>query len=197
MNLLQPLIMIMKGMEVLINHSILMNGLRIMSVLSGKEVIKLVKKGVIKITPFNEELVGACSVDFTLDNEFRVFKKNYKKTITSESDYKEFTKVVRVKELELRPGELVHGVTRESIKLPNNICGWIQGRSSLARKGLLVHLTASLIHAGSEGKQVLEIANLSPYKIKLKPGIRICQIIFEKVKGEASYEGRYKKQAGP
>jgi len=168
-----------------------------MTVLSGKEVIKLVKKGVIKITPFNEKLVGACSVDFTLDNKFRVFKKNYKKTISSESDYKEFTKVVRVDELELKPGELVHGITRESIKLPKNICGWIQGRSSLARKGLLVHLTASLIHAGSEGKQVLEIANLSPYKIKLKPGIRICQIIFEKVKGEASYEGRYKKQASP
>ncbi len=59
----------------------------------------------------------------------------------------------------------------------------VEGKSSLARCGLLVHFTAPTIHAGSKGKITLEIINLGPSEILLKPGMPICQLIIEEVKG--------------
>ena len=59
----------------------------------------------------------------------------------------------------------------------------VEGKSSLARCGLLVHFTAPTVHAGFKGKITLEIINLGPSEILLKPGMPICQLIIEEVKG--------------
>lgn len=58
----------------------------------------------------------------------------------------------------------------------------VEGRSSLARLGLIVHLTAPTIHAGFRGTITLEIINHGPFFLKMKPGkTRICQLIFERL----------------
>ncbi|MEY2620297.1 MAG: hypothetical protein RIT26_117 [Pseudomonadota bacterium] len=59
----------------------------------------------------------------------------------------------------------------------------VEGKSSLARCGMLVHFTAPTIHTGFKGKITLEIINLGPSEILLKPGMPICQLIIEEVKG--------------
>jgi len=120
--------------------------------------------------------------------------------VKEDLDYEAVTKVVCVKDgdyLLLMPGELVHGITVETIRLSEDLAGWIEGRSRFARIGLMVHVTAGLVQPSCNNKQVLEISNMSPMPIALYPGTRICQIILEKVEGTAKYEGRFKDQISP
>lgn len=84
----------------------------------------------------------------------------------------------------LPPQQFAVGMTRESVGLPTRarLAARVEGRSSLARLGLAVHLTAPTIHAGFHGPIVLEMFNFSPYHLRLVPGkVAICQLIFEKV----------------
>ncbi|HEX9587843.1 MAG TPA: hypothetical protein VGA15_08865 [Bradyrhizobium sp.] len=69
----------------------------------------------------------------------------------------------------------------------------VEGKSSLARLGIAVHLTAPTIHAGFKGRVRLEIVNHGPLPIVLKSGMRICQFIFEMTHGtpEAGYKGQF------
>ena len=88
----------------------------------------------------------------------------------------------------LRPMRLVLGRTHERVKLPLDTDGEclaarIEGKSSYARCGLLVHFTAPTIHAGFDGTITLELYNMGPLSISLYPGTPICQLIVETVKG--------------
>lgn len=88
----------------------------------------------------------------------------------------------------LKPNRFVLSNTIESVDFslkedaPNHAAR-VEGKSSLARCGLLVHFTAPTIHTGFRGKITLEIINLGPAEILLKPGMPICQLIIEEVKG--------------
>ena len=91
----------------------------------------------------------------------------------------------------IHPGDFVLGITHESVVLPSEsgIAARVEGRSTLARMGLAVHLTAPTIHAGWRGRIALEMVNLGPWPIKLRPyELRICQLIFERV-GERGGDG--------
>lgn len=89
----------------------------------------------------------------------------------------------------LEPGQLVLGKTRERIQLPlvdtePCLAGRIEGKSSYARCGLLVHFTAPTVHAGFSGTITLELINQGPLPILLYPGAPICQLILEEVRGK-------------
>jgi len=102
----------------------------------------------------------------------------------------------------LHPGELALAVTQESITLPANIVGWLDGRSSLARLGLMVHVTAHRIDPGWSGNIVLEFFNSGKLPLALKPGMKIGAISFEVLSdfAEKPYNSRadakYKDQSG-
>ncbi|RKX55657.1 MAG: dCTP deaminase, partial [Thermodesulfobacteriota bacterium] len=130
------------------------------------------------------------SIDLTLSNEFRIFKKKSKISVTEFSTYKDYTEPVKKNEIKLKPGEFINGITVENIKLPPNICGILTGRSKFARMGVLVHATASFIQPGINNRQVLEIKNISKNTLILKPGIRICQLVLMETKVKAEYSGR-------
>jgi len=88
----------------------------------------------------------------------------------------------------LRRNHLVLGKTLERVSLPivsAGIClaARIEGKSSYARCGLLVHFTAPTIHSGFSGTITLELINLGPCDIMLIPGAPICQLIVEEVLG--------------
>ena len=171
------------------------------TVLSKDEILKSIEEGRIEINPFERDQVGPTSIDLTLGNKFRVFKKVRKIFHVKEDlKYEEVTEVINVKNgdyLLLMPGELVHGITKEKIRLSEDLAGWIEGRSRFARIGLMIHVTAGLVQPCCDNKQVLEISNMSPMPIALYPGTRICQIILEKIEGKAKYEGRFKDQTSP
>ena len=172
-----------------------------MTVLSHNQILDYIAKGKLEITPLDKNQIGPASIDLTLGNSFRVFKKVRKVFhVTEEINYDKITEVIEVKDGEhllLMPGELVHGITKEKLKLPNNLAGRIEGRSRFARIGLMTHVTAGLLQPGCNNKQVLEISNMSPMPIALHPGTKICQIILEEIKGEAEYRGKFKDQTSP
>jgi dCTP deaminase len=84
----------------------------------------------------------------------------------------------------LQPDKFILGQTLERVTLPIRrgrpcYAARIEGRSSFARIGLLVHFTAPTIHAGFHGNIALEMINLAAYPITLYPGMEICQLIVE------------------
>lgn len=171
------------------------------TILSRDEILHLIQERKIEFNPFELSQVGPTSVDLTLGNEFRVFKKVGRIFhIEEDVNFEGITELVRVNfddYLLLMPGELVHGITVERIRLPMNLAGWIEGRSRFARIGLMIHVTAGLVQPGCDNKQVLEISNMSSMPLALHPGTRICQIVLEEVKGSAVYQGKFKEQMGP
>jgi dCTP deaminase len=79
------------------------------------------------------------------------------------------------------PGEFVLGTTLEFIKLPPDLAGRIEGRSSWGRLGLLLHATAGYIDSGFAGVLTFELLNAGRLPIALKPGLRAGQICFFKM----------------
>lgn len=89
----------------------------------------------------------------------------------------------------LDPNQFVLARTKEYVELPIlrhlDVClsARIEGKSSRARCGLLVHSTAPTVHPGFKGTLTLEIINLGPAPFMLRPGMAIAQLIVEDVKG--------------
>jgi dCTP deaminase len=86
-------------------------------------------------------------------------------------------------------GKFVLGMTLERVELPIDprsetcLAARIEGKSSRARFGLLVHFTAPTVHPGFQGNLTLEMINLGPWPLVLKPGLPIAQLIVEEVRG--------------
>lgn len=99
----------------------------------------------------------------------------------------------------LRPQEFVLGHTHEKVALPLYLAARLDGKSSLARLGLMVHFTSGHIAPGFDGIIVLEILNHSPNTIALMPLMPIGQLVFEKLSmlPRKAYSGRYRGQLGP
>ncbi|MBN1362019.1 MAG: dCTP deaminase [Sedimentisphaerales bacterium] len=89
----------------------------------------------------------------------------------------------------LRPHQFLLGRTLERIELPidkgtPHLAARIEGKSSRARCGLLVHFTAPTVHPGWAGPLTLEMINLGAMTIILRPAMHIAQLVVEEVRGE-------------
>lgn len=90
-------------------------------------------------------------------------------------------------------------VTQETIRVPPHMVARVEGKSSLARQGLLVHITAGFIDPGFSGPITLELACVNGRGIILYPGMPICQVSFEYLQeinghpssAQAPYQGKY------
>jgi dCTP deaminase len=161
-------------------------------VLSDQDIKKALKtkRIIIKPAPDFERQLGSCSIDLRLGNTFRVFDHSKHPYIDpSKKDYSnEITKVIKVPQegsFIMQPGDFVLAVTLEHVKIPADLMGRLEGRSSLGRLGLVVHSTASIFDAGWDGKPVLELGNLGRMAIKLTVGMRICAMTFEELTSPA------------
>jgi dCTP deaminase len=180
-------------------------------VLSDKGIKAALKRGDITITPTpGDEQYTTSAVDLYLDGEFRQWDKKRLKEVPggtvvldlASQDYKVTAAAfLQQAQLEsdgsfvLRPGEFVLAITREHIELKRGvpIAARVEGRSSLARLGLVVHLTAPTIHAGFRGPITLEMVNHGFFHLKLTPNkTAICQLIFERL--ESPPEGEIQTQ---
>ena len=172
-----------------------------MSVLTRNRILSLIESGQIGIDPFSERYIGPASIDLHLGNNFRVFKEtSLPLNVTEDENIDEVTEAIFVRDtdsLMLLPGKSCLGVTVEQITLPENICGWLQGRSRFARLGLVIHATASFIQPGINNQQVLEIANTGQIPLNVIPKVALCQIILEECVGKAKYSGRFSHQTMP
>lgn len=169
-----------------------------MSILTKDEIIEEINRGNITITPLEPNNVGPGSIDLTLGDKFRVFKKTKKVYDLDETlDYKTITDLVTSPSIVVKPQETVLGITRERVKLSSNLCGWLEGRSRFARVGLMVHISASFMQPGIDNHQVLEISNMGHVPLRLHVGTKICQFVFQKAEGNARYQGRFENQIEP
>lgn len=171
-------------------------------ILSDRDIKKYLEEKRIVIKPFPdlEVQLGSCSVDLRLGNVFRIFDHSkYPYIDPYKKDYgTEITKEVRVKNGEqfiMQPGDFVLAVTLEHVRLPADLMGRLEGRSSLGRIGIVVHSTASVFDPGWDGKCVLELGNLGRMAVALTPGMRICAMTFEELISPAQVPYVNKKHA--
>jgi dCTP deaminase len=162
-------------------------------ILTKEEILKEIKNKNIVIKEFNKKNLGPASYDLTLDNKFRFFDE---KTINinNKTDYKKHTKLKKLKKISLLPNEFILGITKEQIKLSNDVCAFLSGRTRFARLGLAVHITANFVNPATNNKQVLEIKNMSNDIITIEAGTKICQIIFARTSGKTKNKGKFTTQ---
>ena len=165
--------------------------------LCDRDIIKALDEGSIVIEPRpDNSVISGVSVDLRLGNSFRVFQGHPAPYLDLSSSKADLSKVIESvmseeilvedgKPFFIHPGELVLGVTKESVTVPDNLVGWLDGRSSLASLGLMVHVTAHRIDPGWSGGIVLEFLNGGKLPIALSPGMTIGAINFETMSGSA------------
>ena len=98
---------------------------------------------------------------------------------------------------QMQPRQLIVAKTLEIVHLPLHLAARIEGKSSHARMGLSVHVTAPTVHAGFEGNLYLEMYNIGPFPIVLRSGMEIAQLILEHVglPAQRGYSGQFQRQA--
>ncbi|MBM4258122.1 MAG: dCTP deaminase [Deltaproteobacteria bacterium] len=141
-------------------------------------------------------LIGNLILAHALGDEIRVMEGGPDIIdMTEDADYRLVTQVQKLdRPYLLKPGETIHGITREHVRLPDNICGWLEGRSRFARLGLMIHVTSGFVAPGVSNRQVLEMANVAGRPLAIHAGTRICQLVLQRTEGHAVYRGRFSQQ---
>lgn len=181
-------------------------------ILTDREIRISIEQGLIGIDPAPAATAfSSTSLDLTLDAVLRKFNDhaagldlvidptkvgyNFNTAITQISARID---IDPANGFELPAQTLILGWTKERVHLRSRarIAARVEGKSSLARLGLAVHVTAPTIHAGFEGPIQLEIINHGPVRLRLRSGMKICQIIFEQTLGfpEVGYGGQFNQQ---
>lgn len=165
-----------------------------MSILTKEEILESVDKGGIRFKPTLDKFqVQAHSVDLRLGFTFLIPKSWHMTKSGREAlhmDYfsakkrPEYFDIVELEQgqyFDLLPNEYVLVSSLESIKIPDNLMAVMYPRSSTNRKGISVDLTG-IIDSGYEGQLVIPIRNNTQSQmVRLYPGERFCQIVFEKL----------------
>ena len=182
--------------------------------LCDRDIERYLAEGKISITPLPDaDMISGVSVDIRLGNKFRVFVAHTAAYIDLSGPRGEVDKALNSvmsdeiyiadgDKFILHPGELALAMTLESVTLPDDIVGWLDGRSSLARLGLMVHVTAHRIDPGWSGRIVLEFYNGGKLPLALRPKMKIGALNFEMLSGAAARpynkreNAKYKSQQG-
>lgn len=163
-----------------------------MGILGGKEIQKQVELGKIKIAPFDEKRVGPNSYNLTLSNILKVYKDG---TLDMKKANETETIIIPEEGFVLKPGELYLGSTNEFTGT-DEFVPMLEGRSSLGRLGISIHVTAGFGDIGFAGNWTLEITAEKP--VKIYPNIDVCQIYYHDVQGDYHlYRGKYLNQTVP
>jgi len=167
-----------------------------MSVLTRDVILRDLDEGRVRIDPLDRSQIGVASIDLTLGREIReIVNDDEAIRVEDATDYRDHT---RVRDLHspyrLEPGVTIHGITAEHVSLPDDLCGFLEGRSRFARLGLMIHVTSAFVQPGVSNRQVLEMSNVSSRALEIVPGVRICQLVLMRTEGRAVYSGRFKDQ---
>lgn len=153
---------------------------------------------------------NATSIDLRLGRWFRSFKQSQNSHFRLWRDEKDVIDkgeegAFRTKEhfvrfgrdFVLHPGRFVLGVTLEWLTLPTTLSGYVTGKSSLGRHGLVIE-TAAGLHPNFSGCLTLELANVGEVPLAISPGMEICQIfLHETAAGEVRNLGAFSGQRKP
>lgn len=182
-----------------------------MAILSDSDIKKHIEEGLIIIDPLEdpERQIQPSSVDLRIGSEFKGFRIIRKPCIDpkDKSDIESYMESFHITEKEpfiIHPGEFALATTFEKVKLPDDLVARVEGRSSMGRLGITMHVTAGYIDPGFCGKITLEISNIGKMPVALYPGQRVCQIVFEtmtspaeKPYGHPDRDSKYMGQTRP
>ena len=168
-------------------------------ILSDKDIKQAVKKGEITLKPFDEKRLQPASYDILLGNLFLVNDAHSSAFIDPVKKVFPKTREIKLKDEEvfvLHPGVSILGYSKDFFGSDDYLIE-VNGKSSLARIGLLVHNSAALINPGHFLNVALELCNLNNVPIILHPGMPIAQLTFAKLSSPPSRNykttGRYSK----
>lgn len=176
-------------------------------ILSDKDIKQAIKEKRLLFSPrLDSRQIGPASVDLKLLNSFKVFNTKKISLIDVKQPLPaEFLEEVIVRKNEpfiLHPNDFVLASTKERITVGDDLVVRVEGKSSLARMGILVH-TAGFIDPGFEGMITLEISNQSNVAVALYANMFICQVAVHQMTSAAQepYNKRkkslYMDQKGP
>jgi dCTP deaminase len=187
-------------------------------ILSDDAIGQAIEDDQVSIDPFNVGQLNPASYDLRLGPELLVAEwtpSNSRWTagirtapldlraVSGQADYLLPIEPLEQQPYLLEPGEFVLASTAETVRLSRRVAGRVEGKSSLARVGLAVHVTGGFIDPGFQGQITLEIANLLHRPLTLYAGMRIAQIAFTPVAGRvrsaygSGSTGHYQHQTGP
>ncbi len=179
--------------------------------LTDREIQIALQQGLFSIKPsLHENAYSSTAVDLRLHPTISEFIKPPAGTeVTIDPTHKDFnheeaikshTRQLTIEDVGyvFQPGSFLLAWTVEYVALNINarIAARVEGKSSLARLGIGVHVTAPIIHAGFAGQIRLEMTNHGTLPVRLKPNMRICQLCIEQTLGtpESGYRGRFAEQ---
>ena len=177
-------------------------------VLSDRSIRESLDSGHIVVDPLGEGCIQPASVDIRLDRQIREFlaPEEYS-VVDGRTDLDRSMKAVEIPDpgpYVLKPGDFILANTIENVELPADIVARLEGKSSLARMGLMVHATAGYVDPGFKGQLTLEISNVARARIYLFYEMKISQISFLRMSTPAEHPygsdglgSKYQGQLGP
>lgn len=176
-----------------------------MSILSGLAIESEYYRGEIEIEPFDREQINPASYDLRLGSRVLVYERaihgtnyvsNSPPSLDSarENPTEEF---LFTRSLDLYPGRLylMHTIERVCTR---TLVPIVDGKSSIGRLGVFVHVTAGYGDPGFDGQYTLEV--LATYPTRVYAGMRFCQIRFHRLEGEPidyQVKGNYPREPAP
>ena len=146
-------------------------------ILSGKEIESRIDNDII-IEPFDKKRINPNSYNLSLHNELLIYKDS---TLDMKKDNEVEKLTIPSNGLVLETNRLYLGRTVEYTET-KNLVPMLEGRSSIGRLGLFVHVTAGFGDVGFKGFWTLEIFCIQP--VKIYPSVEICQVYYHTIEGE-------------
>jgi len=165
-------------------------------VLGRNKLLELIRSGDLVIRPFSEEQVRENGIDLRIGRGYAVQRPvNGLVDICNVDDPRKLYEVVDGDEVVVPPNRFVLVTTEEYVKLPRNVVGFVNLRSTLARWGLVIPPT--VVDAGFEGQVTIELVNMSPNTVVIRRGLRFLHLVLVEAEEAEAYASSYRGQLGP
>jgi dCTP deaminase len=166
-------------------------------ILSDGDIKKAMAAGDITVDPYNDSMLQPASIDLHLDKHFLIYDTNNNFVIDPKKPIDPMMKEIDIDEetpFVLHPGEFALAMIYEKTGVSDQFVGRLEGKSSIGRMGLLIHVTAGFLDPGNNLKLTLELCNVANMPILLYYKMPIAQMAFEKISSPC--ENPYGKVVG-
>jgi len=152
-------------------------------ILSDKSIKEKINTGEISISPFSQDSLQPASYDLLLDSNIMYFNTDGNNIIDVKKPVDDLMVKTQISDsgFVIEPHQLVLANVIEITGVDSKHVGRLEGKSSLARIGLIIHATAGFLDPGNKLRLTLEMVNLSPLPIRIYAGMKIAQIAFEEL----------------
>jgi len=162
-------------------------------ILSDKTLKTYLENGTLVVEPLDDIQIQPASIDLRLGTHYLKVAE-HRSAMLDLINKPEYEEIVQ-EEVVVPAHAFLLATTREYVKLPDDLTAFVEGRSSIGRLGLFIQ-NSGWVDPGFEGEITIELYNANSLPIKLKSGVRICQLVFAQLDQVAAnpYRGKYQGQ---